>query len=227
MIQEFVTSRTRSKLLTLFLTNPKTKFYMRELEKKTGEYINSIRKELNKLEKTGLIKSENVANLKYYIINEKFLIYKELRNIILKTNPSSVLIKQTLGSLKKRFKGSLSSVILFGSLAKNNLKFNDIDLLVIVKYLPEDWRERDKTILAIEKIGLNAGITIHIELLTDKEFEFSVEQGAPLLFEISTANKIIYDNGLFKKQIRIFKENMERWKAKKINDAWKIPKLTV
>lgn len=224
---EIITSKTRKKLLTLFLTNPKTKFYMRELTRKTGEYINSVRQELNKLEKNGLIISERVANLKYYSVNEKCIIYPELRSIILKTNPSELLIKQTLNSLKIKFKENLSSVILFGSLAKNNLNFNDIDLLVIVNKLPESWRERDSTIIEIEKIGLSFGITLHIELLTKKEFEFSVNEGAPLLFELALANKKIYDNGFFKKQIIIFKNNMIKWKAKKINNIWEVPELAV
>jgi len=227
MIQEIITSKTRRKLLTLFLTNPKTKFYMRELTRKTGNYINSIRVELNKLEAIGIIKSEKIANLKYFSVNEKCIIYNELKNIILKTDPPTIMINQTLEDLKKRFKDNLSSVILFGSLARNNLNFNDIDLLVIVKALPKAWRERDSIVLEIEKAGLKSGISLHIELLTNKELEFSINEGAPLLFELSLANKIIYDNGFFKKQIKAFKENMVRWKAKKVNNIWEVPELAV
>lgn len=227
MIKEIITSKTRRKLLTLFLSNPNSKFYTRELARKTGDYINSIRVELNKLESTGLIKSEKIANLKYYSVNKECVIYNELKSIISKTDPVTVMVNQTLKDLKQKFKKNLSSVVIFGSLAKNNLNFNDIDILVIVKELPKDWRERDNMIIEIEKIGLRFGITLHIELLTNKEFEFSINEGAPLLFELSLANKIVYDNGFFKRQMKIFKKNIIKWKAKKINNVWEVPELAV
>ncbi|MBU0629150.1 MAG: nucleotidyltransferase domain-containing protein [Nanoarchaeota archaeon] len=226
MIEEIITSNTRRKLLTLFLTNPKTRFYIRELEKKTGDYVNSIRKELTNLESIGLIIEEKVANLKYYSVNEKCIIYPELKSMILKTSPSEALIKEAAESIKQKLKG-LCSIILFGSLAKNNLNFNDIDLLIISKNLNKEWRKRDAIILEIEKIGLSHGITLHIELISKEEFEFSVSQGAPLLLELSLANKMIYDDGFFKNQMAIFKENMLKWKAKKVNNVWEVPELAV
>ena len=71
--------------------------------------------------------------------------------------------------------------------------------------------------LSIEKIGLKYGVSLHIQMLTDNEFKFSVNEGAPLLFNIAEHNKILFDIGLFKKQIIIFKENMIKWRAKKID----------
>ena len=228
MIEELITSKTRSKLLTIFLTNPKSRFFMRELARKTGEYINSVRQELNKLEEMGLINSQNIANLKYYSINKNYVIYNELRNIIIKTNPQMRIISQTLEALKQKFGKELSSVILFGSLARNELEFNDIDLLVIVKELPKDWRKSDDITIEIEKIGLKSGITLHIELLANKELEFSVNEGAPLLFEISSAYRVICDNGFFENQMKILRQNMVKWKARKIDKTtWEVPELAV
>jgi len=227
MIKEIITSNARRKLLTLFLINPETKFYIRELARKTGEYVNSVRKELNNLEYAGIVNSESTANLKYYSANKNCIIYNELRNIMLKTNPPSIMEQNVLESLRQKFGKSLSSVILFGSLAKNNLNFSDIDILVIVKELQKEWRKRDDIIIGIEKIGLQFGIPLHIELITEEECRFSISQGAPLLFEISLANKMIYDSGFFKKQMIILKENMVRWKAKKINNVWEVPELAI
>ena len=99
--------------------------------------------------------------------------------------------------------------------------------MVIVKELDIDWREKDNMIIEIEKLGLEHGITLHIELLTNKELEFSINEGAPLLFELSIASKIIYDDGFFKKQIKLFKENMIIWKAKKTNNVWEVPELAI
>jgi len=84
MLQEFFSSKTRTKLLSLFLTYPGRKFYLREIEKIVKRNITSIRRELISFKKIDFIKEEKVANLKYYQVNKRFIIYKELKNIISK-----------------------------------------------------------------------------------------------------------------------------------------------
>ena len=228
MIEAIITSKTRRKLLSLFLTNPKTKFYVRELERETNENINSVRKELDNLEKISFLIKERSANAVYYHVNENFLFYRELRSIIKKTNPYHHLLSELKDDIKSKF-SQLASIVLFGSFARDEInKDSDIDLIVIAGNLPKDWRKRDKIALEIEKNGFRYGIPAHLELLTKKEFEFSVKDGAPLLFDLSKDYKIIYDSGFFKKQIKLFKNNMVRWGAKKVDKyVWEVPKLAV
>jgi predicted transcriptional regulator len=67
MLQKLFTSKTRVKLLTLFIMNPGREMYIREIARTTRENINSIRRELTNLEGIGLLKSERRGNLKYYV----------------------------------------------------------------------------------------------------------------------------------------------------------------
>ena len=229
MLDKLITSKTRRKLLTIFLTNPGSKFYLRELSRKTNEQVNAVRKELNKLCDMGLLKTEKIANLHYYCVNREFALFNELRNIIIKTDPISSLISMALQNIKGELKANLTSVILFGSVARNEIREDsDIDFIVICKELPKGWRERDHIAIELEKTGFGFGRAVHIELLTENEFEFSVKEGAPLLFEVIANNKITYDNGFFKKQAAIFKGNIERWNARKTDKfTWEVPELAI
>jgi len=71
MLQKLFTSKTRVKLLTLFIMNPGREMYIREIARTTRENINSIRRELTNLEGIGLLKSERRGNLKYYYVVNK------------------------------------------------------------------------------------------------------------------------------------------------------------
>jgi len=228
MIEEIITSKTRRKILNLFLSNEKSSFYVREIERKINENINSIRKELVKMEKIGFLVKETIANSLFYNVNKDFLLYKELKSIIDKTNPYTILLSDLEDIVKIKIK-NLTSIILFGSVARNEMhNDSDVDIMIIADNLPKDWRKRDKLSLEIEKIGFKYGISVHTELISKKEFLFSVENGAPLLFELSKDYKIIYDVGFFKKQISKFKQNMRMWDAKKTQDnVWEVPKLAI
>lgn len=82
-------SKVRRKLLELFLTNPETAFYIREIERRTQEDFQAVRRELERLEITGLLQSRREANLKYYQLNRSFALVPELSSIISKTRLDS------------------------------------------------------------------------------------------------------------------------------------------
>lgn len=86
MLKALFSSNTRIKLLTTFLLNPDEEYFIRELTRKLDEQINSIRRELDNLKKIGLLRSKTRNRKKYYIVDKNFLIFNELKTIILKTN---------------------------------------------------------------------------------------------------------------------------------------------
>jgi predicted transcriptional regulator len=78
-------SKVRRKLLELFLMNPDDAFYIREIERRVQEDFQAVRRELERLETTGLLVSRREANLKYYQLNHNFALVPELSSIIAKT----------------------------------------------------------------------------------------------------------------------------------------------
>ncbi len=81
MIDQLFGSKTRVKLLQLFMSNPNRSFYVREITRKVEEQINSVRRELSNLLSIGVITSDNSNNKLYYEVNQKFEYYEPLAMI--------------------------------------------------------------------------------------------------------------------------------------------------
>lgn len=86
LLENIFSSKTRTKMLNLFLLNPGQEFYVRELTRKLDERINSIRRELFNLEKIGLLKSHEKDRKKFYIVNKNFVAFSELKSLISRVN---------------------------------------------------------------------------------------------------------------------------------------------
>lgn len=74
-------SKTRVKLLHLFLNNPGKSFYVREITRLIDEQINSVRRELSNLLSVGVITSNTSDNKLYYEINQRYDFYVPFRAI--------------------------------------------------------------------------------------------------------------------------------------------------
>lgn len=81
MIDALFGSKTRVKLLHLFLNNPGKSFYVREITRLIDEQINSVRRELSNMLNIGIITSENNDNKLYYEVNQRYEYYVPLRAI--------------------------------------------------------------------------------------------------------------------------------------------------
>jgi hypothetical protein len=84
MIDALFGSKTRVKLLHLFLNNPNRAFYVREITRKIEEQINSVRRELANMLSIGIIQSdqtESSNNRLYYEVNQSYVHYEPLRAI--------------------------------------------------------------------------------------------------------------------------------------------------
>lgn len=81
MIDALFGSKTRVKLLHLFLNNPGKSFYVREITRLIDEQINSVRRELSNMLNIGIITSNTADNKLYYEINQRYEHYVALRAI--------------------------------------------------------------------------------------------------------------------------------------------------
>lgn len=81
MIDALFGSKTRVKLLHLFLNNPGKAFYVREITRLIDEQINSVRRELSNMLEVGIITSKNTDNKLYYEINQRYEFYTPFRAI--------------------------------------------------------------------------------------------------------------------------------------------------
>jgi hypothetical protein len=74
-------SKTRVKLLHLFLNHPGQSFYVREITRLVDEQINSVRRELSNMLEVGVILSNTADNKLYYEVNQRYEYYLALRAI--------------------------------------------------------------------------------------------------------------------------------------------------
>jgi hypothetical protein len=81
MVEQLFGSKTRVKLLQLFMSNPNRSFYVREITRKVEEQINSVRRELANLLSIGVITSDTSNNRLYYEVNQKFQHFEALSMI--------------------------------------------------------------------------------------------------------------------------------------------------
>ena len=150
MLESIITSKTRINLLLKFFLNSKTKSYLRSLEFEFGESSNSVRVELNRLEKAGLLISAIERNKKMFFANTTHPLYCDINNIIKKYIGIDLIISQIfekIPNLREAYltgdfaSGKNSNVIDF-LLAGNNMNEQQINEIVTVAepLLPRKFR---------------------------------------------------------------------------------------
>ena len=78
MLSDLITSKTRVKLLNIFLAQPNEMLHVRECVRRAGEEINAVRRELLFLEKKGVFQKEPRANRIYYSLSKEYPFYYDL-----------------------------------------------------------------------------------------------------------------------------------------------------
>ena len=86
-LEKIFGSRTRVKIITLFTTGVKRPYFVREIARSVDERLNAVRRELDILEKIGMLVSEQQNRRKYYELNTEFILNDELASIMHKMGP--------------------------------------------------------------------------------------------------------------------------------------------
>ncbi len=85
MLDVFITSRVRRKIVVVYAKYPDFRTHVRGLAKLIKEDPGNIQRELKRLEKAGFLTSEKQGNTKIYSTNKHFAIFKELQSIVIKS----------------------------------------------------------------------------------------------------------------------------------------------
>jgi predicted transcriptional regulator len=167
LLKSFFGSRTRVKLMGLFLLHPKSEFFIREITRKLSEQINSVRRELNNLKKVGLLKTRSKNRKKYYYINKNFALLDEFANIFTKvSNPQDEIIKAVSNF------GEVDFLLFSGQFVGTK---GDVDMLVVGE---------------IDKNELKSYLE---EELATQKVKFSVMSRADFLYRLDCKDKFVLD----------------------------------
>ncbi|MBU1119469.1 winged helix-turn-helix domain-containing protein [Patescibacteria group bacterium] len=164
MLEHLFSSKTRLKLLSLFLRNPDKKYYVRELTRQIDERINSVRRELENLSKMGLLSDFRNDKRRYYQVDKNFHYYKELRALIVK---ASTMPREKMISLIEKA-GTPTLVVLSGRFTQSP---SSVDLLLVGDF---DKVEVKKVVTKLEK---EDGNELNYSLMKTGEYLFRKEYG--------------------------------------------------
>src|SRR5450755_91932 len=103
-------SKARQRLLVYYFTNPKARYHLRDLAERLGIDPSNLSKELARLEREGLFRSEVSGRQKYFQLNREYPLFREARSIVAKTIGVVPLITQSLKTIK-----GISEAYLYGS----------------------------------------------------------------------------------------------------------------
>ncbi len=85
-------SKARQHLLAYYFTNPTARHHLRDLAECLSIDPSNLSKELARLEREGLFRSEVNGRQKYFQLNREYPLFHEVRKIIAKTIGSVPLI---------------------------------------------------------------------------------------------------------------------------------------
>lgn len=148
MLEQLFGSKTRVQLLTLFIRNPQKQFYIREIVRITGQYINSVRRELSNLELLGILKTKTSYKKKYYYLNSSFVLYEETKNLFQK---SKAFLENDLTNALKEL-GDVKLLIFTGNFVNTGAP---TDLLIVGDHI---------SVVKLRKILENFSISVGADL---------------------------------------------------------------
>lgn len=155
MIDALFGSKTRVKLLHLFLNNPGKAFYVREITRLIDEQINSVRRELSNMLEVGIITSDSADNKLYYEINQRYEYYVPFRAIFADERIESVVETRATAAWHDQISGLTGTrlAVLAGVLVKGS--GSSVDLLLVGDISPVKLKNVIKQIEKVEARELN------------------------------------------------------------------------
>ncbi|MDO4868290.1 MAG: transcriptional regulator [bacterium] len=197
-IEALFGSKTRVKLLNLFLNNPEKTFYVREITRLIDEQVNSVRRELKNLEDIKAVNSATEDRKLFYGINQRFKYYIPLRAIFagIDSGEESIIKEKEQGWRygTSDIDKDLGILIISGVLVKGSE--SDIDMILVgnnSKKQLSDWAKN------IEK---QEGRDLNYVILSMEEFYYRY------------TSSDVFINGIFQNEHRIIVDREDILKNK-------------
>lgn len=186
MLEQLFGSQTRVKLLHIFLDNSEKKYFVRELTRLVGAQINAVRRELENMEKMGLIKKiaqtkddPKNSKMKYYQVSTDFLFYPELKNLIRK---DQFTVEQQFAADLQEL-GKIQFLALTGKFV--GLEHIRTDVLIVGDVKPEKVK---KLLVSYEKKFNNE---VNYTVMTTDEFNYRRGVADRFLYSILDNKKVV------------------------------------
>jgi predicted nucleotidyltransferase len=174
-------SKLRRDLFLLYFSNPDKEYYLRELERMLGYSVGNIRREIVKLEKSGLFFRREKGNQVYYVLNKDHALYKDIANVVIKTIGVEGAIRDIVGA-----DHGIETAYIYGSYAAGTHSAqSDVDVLII--------GEPDEPLLMreIDKLEKKAQREINYTIYSEDEYRRRLETGDSFVVNLNDRPKIV------------------------------------
>lgn len=182
MLKDLFISKTRVKLLEIFLSDPTQMYHVRDLVRKAGEEINAVRRELQRMESLGLVKKEARGNRLYYWFRKDYIFYSDLLSLVAKTTGLGAAI------IKNRHKlGRVNYVAISSRFARceKRLSPEDVDMLIVGEVILPEL----SAIIRAEET--RRGEPINYTPMTEDELKFRRNRRDPFLLNVLTSSRVV------------------------------------
>lgn len=203
MLEQLFGSKTRVKVLRLFLNNPGQPYYLREITRESKSQLNSVRREVDILEKIGILKSteltaEEIAVLqttknklgqkrknrkqgskKYFMTNEDFLLYPELKALLIK---AQLLLEQKF--IKKIMLTPRLKLFILTGIFVGYEDFKT-DMLIVGQI------DKNKIGYLVKKFEKDLGRPLNYTVMTYPEYKYRQDITDRFMFDILEGSKIV------------------------------------
>lgn len=180
-LEDLIVSKVRVKMLELFFTNPEEMYYVREITRLVKEEINAVRRELDRMLGTGLLKSEERGNRLYYYLNKQYLYLQDFLQIVAKSTGLGEEIRK-----KRRKLGKLEFVMFSGKFISGQKPSRDeVDILIIGDVVLAELQ----TLIRAEEKKIKR--EINYAVFSGEEFEFRKTRRDPFIMDILYGSRVM------------------------------------
>ena len=158
-LSELLSSRVKAEIFRLLFGLRDQELHVREMERQSGLTDATVRQELKRLTRLGLVERRRDGNRVCYRAHRQHPLYLELHNLVLKTTGLVEVLREALTH------DDIAVAFVFGSVARSEEKAqSDVDLMVIGSI-----RLRQLTKL-LSGVAGQIGREINPHIMTQKEF---------------------------------------------------------
>ena len=181
-LSDIITSKVRIKILRLFFSNPSEMYHVRGIVREVNEEINAVRRELERLEKAGILKKEARGNRIYYWVRDDYPMFGDLISMVAKSTGLGLQILSNKSKL-----GKISFVMFSGRFVryKKRKKEDDVDILLTGEVtLPEL-----AALIRAEETRRN--MEINYAVMSKEEFDFRKKRRDPFVQNILLGSRVM------------------------------------
>lgn len=125
-LAQILSSRVRASVFRVLFGLKEAEIHVRELARRSGFSEASLRQEMRKLKRLGLVKDRRSGNRIYFSANRKHPLYPDVHQIVIKTVGLVDVLHDALA------KADIAVAFVFGSVAQSKeAGHSDVDLMVI------------------------------------------------------------------------------------------------